>query len=161
MTTVLAIIGVAMLLGVWALYVRVGLLFETFLQEVRAERELLKQELSILWVAVSSDPEARAERRKEYGLGPLYIFDEELTACLWPHRKRYQHLKDELKRLESRSWDYEDVEDREHKRKQTEDLRLEVLVESANANAEQKAAWDKRERERWDEELQRLAGKGI
>jgi hypothetical protein len=75
MSVFFALIGVTLVLGVWAVYVRLGELFEFWKKESEANLKSLKQELAILWVAISSEPEDRATRRKEFGLGPLYVFD--------------------------------------------------------------------------------------
>lgn len=158
MTIIFTVIGVAIVLGVWAIYLRLGVLFEILMRESKANSEWLKQELAILWIAVSSDPDDRAKRRKEFGLGPLYLFDEEMKSYLWPHRERYQHLAEELKQLESRTWDYKDAADRELKTKQREELRLEVLVRRASANPEQKAAWDKLQEDSMRQGLDGLLG---
>lgn len=149
MTTILVVIGVVLVVGVWALYVRLGMLFEVLARQTKASQESLKQELAVLWVAVSSDPETRAQRRKEYGLGPLYISDEEDTRYIWPKRTYYQGLKEEQAQLRSKSW-YKDAEDRERIAKRRRDLQIEVLVRSASASPEQKAIWDKMEKERLD-----------
>src|SRR6266851_5866202 len=128
MTAFFALVGVALVLGVWAVYIRLGLLFEFWTKASEANLKSLKQELDILWVAISSDPDDRATRRKGFGLGPLYLFDEGITSYIEPSRERHQHLVEELKQLESRSWDYTDAADREAKKKKLEELRLEVLV---------------------------------
>ncbi len=158
MSIIFAVIGVAVVLGVWATYFRLGILLEIWMREYKANSEWLKQELAILWIAISSDPDDRAKRRKEFGLGPLYLNDEELKNHIWPHREYYQRLAVELKQLESRTWDYEDTADRERKDKQREELRLDVLVNRASANPQQKAAWDKLQEERVERGLQGLRG---
>jgi hypothetical protein len=118
-------------------------LFKAWVQNSNSKSDWLKQELAILWIAISSDPEDRAKRRKEFGFGPLYVSDEKLKNYIFLHRERYLYLAEELRHLESRTWDYVDAADREQKTKQREELRLDVLVSGASATSEQKAAWDK------------------
>jgi hypothetical protein len=153
----LAVVGVALVLGVWAVYVRLGLLFEFWAKKSEENLKSLKHELDILWVAISSEPDDRATRRKDFGLGPLYLFDEEITSYIEPRRERHQHLVEELKHLESRSWDYTDAADREAKKKKLEELRLEVLVGNASANSEQQTAWDRIQEERLEQSYPRKA----
>jgi hypothetical protein len=76
--------------------------------------------------------------------------DKRETKYIFKHREYHQDLVEELRQLESRTWDYTDEADRKRKEKRREELRLDVLVHKASANPEQIAAWNKIQEERMD-----------
>lgn len=159
MTYLFAVIGIALVLGVWALYVRVGVISDAQMLQSEQALEKFKHELSLVWVAISSNPIERAERREKFGFAALYIFDELISDYFGPHRRHYEKSKEQLKNLDSRTWDYTDVAERDRKAKQREELRLEVGALSANLTAEQKAVWDKLFEERINKSLEPYLGK--
>jgi hypothetical protein len=84
MLIVFAVIGVALVAGVWAVYIRLGVLYEKgWVHDSKVLMEFFKQEFAVLWVAISSEPpKDRANRLKEFGYSAQYLYDEEKTKSL-------------------------------------------------------------------------------
>lgn len=144
MTMFFAVIGVALVVGLWAIYARLGLLADLRTVESQKNIEMLtaiKMELTVVWVALSESSEKRGARREEYGLGPLHNFDMVLASYCEPFWDRYKGVQEELEKLDSRN--YTDAGDRERKKKQIEELRLQLRSLDGSATPEQKVEWDK------------------
>ena len=65
------------------------------MRDLNVLMEILKQELALVRLAASSGPGTRAKKRQEFGLGPLYVFDEEVRKRIFEHREHYQKAKRE------------------------------------------------------------------
>lgn len=130
MTILFAVIGVALffiVLGLNGIYKAQQGTFEVL-------RDVLKG-LTVIWVAASENPEGRAERRKHFRLGPMYVHDENCAEDIWEHLNEYRAIRAAMGRfiLKSKKSQKEEQE--------YEELCLAERVRSASATPEDLAAW--------------------
>jgi hypothetical protein len=134
----------------WAIFVRLGDLHNLQRTDARTLFESLQHELTILWCAITADPEELAEQRKTFGYGPLFSWHEELAKYTPWQRKKFQQLKEHLTFLESTHWP---PEEQAKKKIEIEETRLELRMSDASATAEEREKWHKIQSARLDEEL--------
>jgi hypothetical protein len=135
-----AVLGVALIVSVWAVFLLLRGIDRAWEYHSIEVMDILRYEVAVIWTAISRDRGVRAKDAEEFGLGPLYVQDRNMAKLLLEHNERYKVLAQELELLESLSWDYDDKEDRKRKDRRREKLRLQVLMASANATPEDRAA---------------------
>lgn len=153
------VLGIVLALFLWALHKSLYTIYQAQRHDSQQALEFMQHEIMILWTALSSEQEARFKRRAEYGLGALFVHDEEISTYIGPHRRRYQTLKEEYEQRRDRWCDYKDSAEKTQKEKELEELRLEVRSMSASLTPEEKLTWDKISDERWRQSLEGLKAK--
>ena len=144
------LIGVAIVGLLWAIFVRLGDLHNLQRADAKALFVSLQHELTILWCAITADPERLAAQRKHFGYGPLFSWHEELARYTPWQREKYQQLKERLAHLESTYWP---PGDQAKKKIEIEEARLELRMSDASATMEEREQWEKIQDVRLDAEI--------
>lgn len=148
---VMILVGIAIVVLLSAILIKLGSLHDQQRSEAKILFESLQHELTILWCAITADPERLAEQRKIFGYGPLFSWHEELAKYTPWQRKKYAELAARLHSLESK---YSPPEERAKKEAEIEEARLELRMADASATEEERAKWDKIEEGRLDKWLE-------
>jgi hypothetical protein len=151
------LIGVVIVVLLWAIFVRLADLHNLERADAQAFFESLQHELTILWCAITADPEHLAEQRKIFGYGPLFSWHEELARYTPWQRKKYQQLKEHLDKLESTYWP---LEERAKKAIEIEEARLELRMSDASATLEERERWEKIQDAKLEAEVAKREKKG-
>lgn len=148
---VMILVGIAIVVLLSAILIKVGSLHNQQRFDSKVLFESLQHELTILWCAITADPERLAEQRKIFGYGPLFSWHEQLAKYTPWQRKKYAELAARLHSLEST---YRPPEERAKKEAEIEEARLELRMADASATEEERAKWDKIEEGRLDKWLE-------